>query len=353
MRIATREDDAGIRDCLRRTAMEGRVSIAFEREPSFFDSLDVHGPTSVLAADDGTDESEMLGFALRSTETLWIEGERERVGYLGGLRVRPDSRDLKSLKLGWDVIGQLHREYPVDLYYTTIQESNAIARKVLEGGRFNIPQYHRINTIVSHIFSPRATRAKRVCDIVCGDSVGADEIVRVMGELGPQRNLFPCISAEELQGKRTRGLDVSDIFLAVEGSRVLGMLGRWRQRDFKQVRVVGYPLSMRIIRPFINATSFLTASPHIPSAGKLMNIVYLCLPLVRDDRLDVFAQLVAHVARTLESTAHCTLGICENDPLLAAMPARSYRERFGLYLVSPDDKAPVFTRVPYVEAGTL
>lgn len=353
VRLATPQDDAGLRDCLRRTAMEGRVSIAFEREPSFFDSLDVHGPTTLLAADDGTEGSEMLGFALRSTDILWVEGERQRVGYLGNLRVRPDSRDLKSLKLGWDVIRQLHREDPVDFYYTTIQETNAIARKVLEGGRFNIPQYHRIDTIVSHIFSPRATRAKTVCDIVSGDSVGAEAIARAMHELAPRRNLFPCMSAEDLLGSKTRGMDLSDIFLAVEGSRVLGVLARWRQRAFKQVRVVGYPLSMRLIRPFINASSFLTASPHIPSTGKLMNIVYLSLPLVRDERKDVFAQLLKHVARSLENTAHCTLGICESDPLLAAMPRRSYKERFGLYLVSPDDKAPEFTRVPYVEAGTL
>jgi hypothetical protein len=353
VRIATRDDDAGLRDCLRRTAMGGRVSIAFEREPNFFDSLDVHGPTTLLAADDGTHGGEMLGFALRSSDTLWVEGQRERVGYLGNLRVRPDSRDIKSLKLGWDVIHQLHRDDPIDFYYTTIQETNEIARKVLEGGRFNIPHYQRINTIVSHIFSPRATGAKRVCDIVSGDSVGVDEIVRAMDELGPQRNLFPCMNAEDLLGTKTRGMDLSDIFLAVEGSKVLGMLARWRQREFKQVRVVGYPTTMRIIRPFLNATSFLTASPHIPSAGKLLNIVYLSLPLVRDERTDVFAQLLEHVARSLENTAHCTLGICENDPLLAAMPRRSYRERFGLYLVSPDGKAPELTRVPYVEAGTL
>lgn len=326
------------------------MSLVFEREPSFFDSLDVHGEATVLAADGA---GEILGFALRSTDALWVEGRRQRVGYLGGLRVRGDARDLRSLKLGWDVIAQLHRDDPVDFYYTTIQETNHLARKVLEGGRFKIPAYHQIDTIVSHIFSPRAPRDPQCCDIVNGADVETGEIARVIEELGPARNLFPALTADELFTPRTRGLSRSDIFLAVDGSRVLGMLGRWDQSGFKQVRLSGYPASMRWLRPLLNAASPLTRGPHVPAAGERMKIVYLCLPLVRDDRLDVFSALVAGVARTLGPQTHCTLGLCESDPLLGGMRFRAYRERFGLYLVSPDEKAPRFTLPPYVEAATL
>ena len=110
---------------------------------------------------------------------------------------------------------------------------------------------------------------------------------------------------------------------------------------------------MQVLRHVLNAGSHITKGPHIPAAGHLLDIVYLSLPLVRAERLDVFAQLVSHVAGTLDRRSLCVLGLCATDPLLAALRFRAYKERFGLYLVSPDDKAPAMKRVPYVEAGTL
>jgi hypothetical protein len=183
--------------------------------------------------------------------------------------------------------------------------------------------------------------------------VGAAQVADVIRELGPSRNLFPALDPEDLLGPRTRGLELEDVFLAVEGSKILGMLARWKQTAFKQVRVIGYPTRMRLLRPFINVGSKLTRRPYVPAAGELMNMVYMSLPLVREERTDVFAQLLAHVAGTLETKTHCMLGLCENDPLLAAVRFPAHKERFCLYLVSPEYKAPSCTRVPYVEAATL
>ena len=92
VRLSTPEDDEGLRACLRATPMGGRVRLVLEREPCFFDSLRVHREAQVVTAlgpSGDEDEEEILGFAVRAADSLWLEGRPRRVGYLGGLRTRP------------------------------------------------------------------------------------------------------------------------------------------------------------------------------------------------------------------------------------------------------------------------
>jgi len=333
--------------------MEGRVRVVFEREPNFFDSLRVHREAAVVSAVGGDGGEEILGFAIRAADPLWLEGRVTRVGYLGGLRVRPDARDLRSIKLGWELFRELHERDPLAVYFTTIQETNEIARKLLESARFGIPPYHRIGTIVSHVFSPRAPRAKPRCELVSGEEVGWDEIAGFAAEIGPSRNFFPALDAESLRGTRTPGLELGGMTLAVDGSRILGTLGRWRQTAFKQVRVAGYPVYLKLARPLANASSLISKSPYIPVAGETLELRYFCLPLVRDDRVDVFAQLLAAAAAPLGRNTHCVLGLTEADPLLEAMSFVAWKERFALYTVAFEGDPPNLSRVPYIESATL
>ncbi len=350
VRVAERSDDEKLRQCMRAIPMEGRIRLVFEREPSFFDSLDVHGETTVVA---GEGDGEILGFGLRSVDRHYIEGSEQRVGYLGNLRMRPDSRDVRGLRLGWKLFAEIHENDPVDLYFTTIQESNELARKVLESGRFKIPPYHQVSTINSFVFSPRSPRKVRVAETLRGDAVGAGEIARFMEREGARRNFFPVFEAGDFGSPRMRGLELRDVHVAVDGSTILGMLAPWKQTSFKQVRVTGYPLGMRLTKPLVNTLGYLLRRPYIPSAGQILEMTYAALPLVAGDRVDIFAQLLGEACAALRPTEHMVIGLTDDDPLLAAMTFPTHRERFCLYTVSPDGKTPTLTRTPYIEGAVL
>ena len=75
--LATERDDAAIRALLARSALPGRVTVTYEREPSFFAGCDPRSDCAVLVArDDRT--SEVVGLACRSIVRLFVNGvERE------------------------------------------------------------------------------------------------------------------------------------------------------------------------------------------------------------------------------------------------------------------------------------
>src|SRR5687768_7151444 len=85
--LAALADDADLRHVLRETPMEGRISVAFRREPSWFKAAAIDGePRQVVVCRD-CDSNHIVGFGSRSIRTLYVDGQPQRMGYLSSLRL--------------------------------------------------------------------------------------------------------------------------------------------------------------------------------------------------------------------------------------------------------------------------
>lgn len=356
IRTATPADEDALRACLREIPTEGRIPLVFEREPSFFGSLAVHESAEIIIAEG---DGETLGFAMRAIDTLFVEGRLERVGYLGALRVRADARDARAIARGYKHLREMHHRDPVRLHLTTLQANNHAARTVLESGRLGIPPYVFLETIHSHVFSPRAPRppasgsAGHACDVAPAHTIPPADIDAFVEAQAPRRNFTHAPHVYRADGPRTPGLSPADVLVATDGSRILGMLAFWRTTVFKQIRVMRYPPALRLARPAINALAPLTRRPWVPPAPSVLDTVYASFPLVADDDPTVLARLLLEGCRTLPKTTHVVLGICGSDPLLAALDFPAMREQFRLYTVRFTDDEPTLTRPPYVEGAML
>ncbi len=247
--IATPEDDAQLREVLASTPMDGQIQVSFRREPSFFQAGVVEGPfLQTLVARNG---AQVAAIGCRSVRDRFVNGQPRTIGYLSGLRLRPEYRSTGLLGRGYRFLHRLHADRRTQLYLTTIAEGNAVAQRVLTSGRTWLPQYHRAGTYHTLVIRPRRARSGARPDpsllIRRASQVDLPQIVQFLQQAGPRRQFFPYYTAEDFGNPQGTfyELPLENLFLAEHNEQLVGMLGAWDQRGFRQTVVEGYQGWMR------------------------------------------------------------------------------------------------------------
>ena len=151
------------------------------------------------------------------------------------------------------------------------------------------------------------------------------------------------------------------MLVAREGGRVVGTLGLWDQRPFRQWVVAGYARPLALARPLYNAVAALAGRPRLPPAGGVLDLRLGALLCVAGDRPEVLAALLSAAWRTMQartrgrSSPSASTSAIRCDPLLASVPHRLLRSR--LYVPHWPEGAAAHAalddRCPYLELGSL
>jgi hypothetical protein len=372
--LATPDDDADLRHVMTATSMEGRIAVAFHREPSWFAGAVVDGRFRQVIACRDLRTSRIVGFGCRSVRDVYLNGRPGQVGYLSSLRVLPEHRNIGLVARGYAAFRELHSDGRVPYYLTTIAAGNRTALKVLTSGRAGLPAYHAAgayHTVAIPLSRRRnRTRAGKL-SIRPATALDLPAVLDLLATVGPRRQFFPRLAVDDFNspsGTMT-GLTLDKLLLAERGGRLIGTLAGWDQSGFRQSSVHAYHGPLRWLRPVYNAWSWLAGRPGLPRPGTAFRYLMGALPVVADDDESAFAALLealrlsacgwAEEARGAGWT-HLLLGLHEADPLLRVA------QRFGVatyvthvFLVCwPDTEAEkarlaLDGRVLYLEAGSL
>ncbi|MBI3463263.1 MAG: hypothetical protein HY000_09415 [Planctomycetes bacterium] len=364
--LATREDDAQLRAILAATPMRGRIAVSFRREPSFFDAAVVDGAFHQVVICRDQQQHRIAGFGCRSVRDRFVNGRPTPVGYLSSLRVLPDYRPLGLLARGYAYFRRLHSDQKAQIYLTTIAEDNDRALSTLTTGRAGLPDYAfagRYHTVVIPI--PR--RRHRVTSCVAlqvreATALDRDCLIAFLQEVGPARQFFPCLRAADFFEEKStfRDLAPGDLLLAFRDGRLVGTLGSWDQRGFRQSVVESYDRVLGWLRPFYNAWAAITGRPRLVRVGEPLRCLTAAIPTVLENDAAVFATLLdALLVRASAGPAdYLLVGLHETDPLLPVAQRRaadSYVTR--VYLVSWEDgrsfRDALDDRPRYLELGFL
>ena len=364
--LAEPQDDADLRHVLAATPMEGAISIAFAREPSYFAAAEVDGDVVQVGVVRDRNTGRVIGMGSRAISNHFVNGRQRPVGYLSGLRLLPEYRGRGGLLArGYAFLRELHRDGRAPYYLTTITEDNAPALRLLASQRAGLPVYHylgRYATLVLKRSTARHPKADPPIQVRAAKASDRDRIVTFLMRHGIRRQFFPALRAGDLftDHGRLRRLDPCDTLLAFRGDALVGTLGFWNQSAFKQTMVTGYQPWLRAVRPVYNGWARCRRLPRLPAPGERVRSVYGAIPVVRDDDPDVLRRLLASSPpphRGAENDA-ILLGLFETDPLLPV--ARRYAVRryvTRLYVVYWKEHAPdmneLICRVPYLELGCL
>jgi hypothetical protein len=315
------------------------------------------------------------------------------IGYLSNLRLLEAHRNRGLVARGYRYFRELHRDRRASLYLTTIAAGNETAIRLLTSGRAGLPAYHyagNYHTLAipasrrnrTMRFSQRNAMSRRTRRMetggvatrprdtkrVAGYSIrqaSADdmpEILRLVAEEGPKRQFFPCYSADDFfnPSRTFLGLAATDLLLAIRDGKLVGSMGVWDQRSFRQIIVHSYGRGMRVARPFYNVWAWCSRRPLLPAAGQSFPYVVAVLPIAAGNNSAVFGSLLraAMDEASLRSADYLLLGLHSDDPLLPEarrFATNCYTTR--LYLVCWDDGEPLRRsldcRPPYLELGSL
>ncbi len=359
-------DDAGLRALLRELSSGGAVRLGLWNEPEFFRALEVEGRDPVVSAAREPGGRIVL-VAVTTWRDVYVNGRPTTVGYFSGLRLHPEHRGAGLVPRGFAAAHPEHIRRGALLHLATIIEDNRPARRALEGGRNGLPLFAPHGSYLTLTYAPRGdpwrARASPRVEVAPADPGELEPLAALWRTEGPRRQFFPVYQAADLlaPGGPLRGLGPADVLVAREDGRVVGTLGLWDQRPFRQWVVAGYARPLALARPLYNAAAALIGRPRLPPPGGVLDLRLGALLCVAGDRPEVLAALLSAAWHTLQARspgALFSIGVHERDPLrplLASAPHRLLRSR--LYVPHwPEGSAAhaaLDDRCPYLELGSL
>jgi hypothetical protein len=359
--LATVADDEELRELLRRSPIPGSISVTFEREPSFFGSCGVRGDFFQVGIGRDRRTGKIVGLGTRSVSSAFVNGRSTPLGYLSDLRLDPESRGGTLIARGYRFLRDLHEDHRAHLYTTVIFSENHVALTSIAAGRAGLPAYHDMGLVHSPGINIRRTKREIIanCEILRGSQELLPDIVECLNRNNARRQFAPVHTVADFK-TRWQNFNIADFYVAVRGSRVVGVLGCWDQSSFKQTRVAGYSSRLRWMVPLANTLRPLTGAPRFPERGEELAYFYLCFIAIDEDDIDIFRTLLRRAYNDAVGSQYlyAILALHERDPFLTALRDYSLTPFLArLFCVTFEDGEDFYQtldeRIPYVEAATL
>lgn len=359
--LARPEDDAALRVRMATDWMQGRISVSFRREPSYFAACRLQGDATQVVKCVERASGAIVGMGSRSTMLAYVDGQAQRIGYLADLRLRRELRGGVLLARGYRYLHKLHRADPVPLYTTVVYDGNAAAMASLVGGRAGLPLYRdwgRLLTPALHLDLPLRKPQPRGLEIERGRGDGLSELVGFLNRAWRDKQFAPVCREADFAAGRLAGLRAEDFFVARRGGRIVAALAAWDQSALRQTHVERYSGMLRWLRPAYNALAALTPLKPLPGPGERVPYVYLACVAVEDSDASVFRTLLRAALGALRQGPwrYAIAGLHERDPLAPVLREFRHIPAAGRVFVVHFADQPLDIergRVPYLEAGCL
>ena len=385
--LASPQDDPALRQLLANSAMPGRITVTFEREPNYFLGCGTMGHFWQVVIARHQPSGELAGVLCRGVRPYFVNGQPTDLGYIGQIRIAEKYRSLWLLQRGLGYFRSLHADGRALAYWGVISDENAIARGVLvERRRGSFPTAHQLARIYTLGIILRAGAYSRPLkhagpafpgQIERGSPQTLPEIVAFLRREGARKQLFPAYALEDFDtandpkgGGSTYAFNVNDFLVARQQGQIVGVVGLWDQASFKQTVVQAYDRSLRLLRPFYNLGARLLGAQPLPGTGQHIHSAYASFICIEGQAAHdltetgaaAWAALLQAVCRLAAERryAHLMLGLAEGDPLLPIArqyPHIAYHSQLYLGYWTEPGQAGLYSqldgRIPYTEIAML
>jgi hypothetical protein len=342
--LATPDDDVTLRALLRDNPMPGWVSMAMEREPSFFAGSNHFGRDwAIMARHGGTP----VGMYACSEQPVHLNGAPTELGYLGALRIQQRYRNrMRILREGFASVRACSRARGPELWYTAIASENLVARRVLEANLKGMPRYRPVNELVTLAVS--RARGRRHGLWRPARTAEMDRLCAFHNRQASRYQFAPRLNAE-LAYKTG-----ASFFVHERQGELAACMALWNQQAYKQVVARAYRWPLGMVLPFYNAYALLARRVLLPRPGQALDQTSLAF-------LAVSPSLEGQIVRLVEDAlSRCpaevlTIGLHDRNPWLAPL-RRTFRPavyKTLIYAVCFEDSIPLDGRPAQPEVALL
>lgn len=309
MRVVAAEPvhSASLLRLLEENAMRGDIDLVMTRRPGFFNAQRSVGTEYPVIALEG---ERAVGMCVLTKHMGFANGELQRLGYLGSLRISSGYRHrVRILKAGFDA---LHQFSPPERCYTSIAADNIVARRLLERGIDGLPRYQRLGEMLTLVISRRRGKRRGLWRVLSPQDY--PQVVDFYSRHAQSRQLAPSLCAKWLSHSGLPVLGYHDD----QGLHACAVL--WDQHTFKQVLATGYSRRMRVLRPLWNSYAALSGRVQLPQPG--LPLEQSILAWFACDDAACIAELIED-ALSFCPTKVMTLGLPAEHPSIAVLIARN------------------------------
>jgi hypothetical protein len=359
---AVAADGEELLDILEEQPFGGAISLLYTRRPDAYGSFLKGGEEVEIVVGREQPGQTISGMGVCAVNTVFINEEPRKVGYLHGLRIRSDYRKRRWIQKGYQHLLRDPRRRRIALFFTTILEENLAARRLLEKRRPSMPIYEPWDRYLGFAVSTSRTSARAAGASWSFRPATNEDLEALVGFLnreGRRMHLFPLVTVPELVSAtgRTPALGDFRLLLDREGE-ILAAGALWNQQEHKQYVVTGYKGLYRLIRPMSFAFP-LVGIPRLPKRGSVLNFAALSFWAVKDNDPELFRRFLSGMRSAGAGYDFLFLGLSERHPLLGYLQ-RTPHHRYAslLYKVYYEhEKAALVqtdrTRIPFLEIGRL
>lgn len=365
VRDCVEEDNPQILEMLRDNELKGAVSLIFGRDPNYFYGARVatEDPTTIVLFDpDSSEPDQMLGLMSGGFRTLYINGEPRRIRYAADLRLDERVRgqggaaittlySLARIKIQQHAWGQ------AVILSDNKKYMNSFLRK-----RDDMPDAHATGDIETSLIYGRTRKPRGSGGLTLRAATEADipTIQAFHDQDAPKRQFYQKYDFSKVptDDPYFRDLAIDDYWLAFDGPELVGMLGVWDQKGFKQTTVAGYSGTMKFVRPMYNAWCKLSRGMPLPPAGGSFKYLMIHSILIKNNDPHIFDELLALVHRKFSPVYDAIIaGFFVQDPLKSSVERYSRRTLGSRHFLVTYERRDVTKdldeRLPYVEIARL
>lgn len=361
LRDAGPADDAGILALVGAPQPSTGLTLGFERAPSYFLSAHVsHEAPEVLVATLRNGHDDVVGVVNIGRRQVFVNGQRQRVAYGGDLRLAPAHQGGRLLIY---FNRALRERLGTDGWYQTVilRENQRSQDTFAQGGRAGLPVYHPHGAVITSTITSCRLAPVPGLQVRAATAADVPAMTAFVERMAAHYQLLPAYDfGGVLRGEPYfRGLAIADFRLVFRGDELVALGGLWRQKGFKQTRVLRYQPALAFLRPFWNLWARWRGGLRLPAAGGCLDYVMAHSPLCAPRDLPAFSALLQALWQALreEGGAALCLSLAADDPRRVVLRACHQHSITGQhYLATYQDAAlPVLdpALTSYYECGRL
>lgn len=345
----TEADNKEVLDLINSTSVKGNIEVSFTKEPDYIKALKVCADDVQAVIGKVDNKVEILG--TRNLKKVYINGEKEILGYLCDLKISRNAKKIHALSDGFKVMKSLMDDNRAKLHIATIIDDNKQGKAALTWANKNpnIPNFYDLGIMNTYFIIPLLPKFYfHKTKILRGSIDLLDDIVRFLNDEGKKKQFFPVYTKEYFL--KLQNFNIEDFYIAMQNNEIIGVIAKWDQTPFKQVIIKRYNGKWRWIKKL--------TGKFLPDENKTIKQFYLSFILIKDDNNKVFEALLNKIYNDNRQYKYFSLILHQSDILNYSLKnyfSIKYKSRLYIteYLKDSDIKKIIDNKIPYLELAGL